>query len=109
MNYVEFIAGEKTYKLRLNTKGVLLLEKSLKQNPVTIFGANGREIPTVSVLLNILHASLQAHHPGTSPDEAYEIFDAWLEDGHIVMDFLNVVLDVYRNGGLVKKEEQAKN
>lgn len=109
MNYVEFVAGEETYKLRLDTKSVILLERTLKQNPLSIFGLNGKELPTVATMTAVLHASLQPYHAGTSPDEAYSIFDAWLEDGHIITDFLQVILEIYRTGGLIKKEAKEKN
>lgn len=118
MNYVEFIAGEQTYKLRLDTKSVVLLERSIKKNPILVIqecivkGADGKVSfipPTVTVMANILHAALQHYHQGTSPDKAYEILDAWIADGHLVSEFENVILDLYYNGGLLGKGDKAKN
>lgn len=117
MNYVEFKAGEQTYKLRLDTKSLILLERSLKKNPISIIQdclvkVNGKVEfvpPTVTVMTNILHAALQPFHQGTSPEKTYEIFDAWIDDGHQVSDFENVILELYYNGGLLSKGSKAKN
>ena len=57
MLYYEFSVGEKTYKLRLNTRNTIALEKQLGCNPLAIFGS-GDTIPTVTTMVNILHYSL---------------------------------------------------
>ena len=43
MVYVDFRAGNKDYKLRLNTRNTVALEKALGCNPLAIFG-NGDEL-----------------------------------------------------------------
>jgi hypothetical protein len=57
MNYYDFEAGGKTYKLRLNTRNIVALEKKLGCNPIMIFG-KGDTIPTVSQMVEVLHASM---------------------------------------------------
>ena len=44
MNYVEFHAGDKDYRLKLSTRSTVSLEKQLGCNPVAIFGS-GDTIP----------------------------------------------------------------
>lgn len=107
MNYVDFTAGNKDYKLRLNTRGVVALEKQLGCNPLAIFG-NGDTIPTITVMVAILHASLQQYNHGISSNDAYDIFDAWLEDGHNTVDFVNVILEIYKASGIVPNELETK-
>ena len=107
MNYVDFTAGNKDYKLRLNTRGVVALEKQLGCNPLAIFG-NGETIPTVTVMVAILHASLQQYNHGISSNDAYDIFDAWLEDGHSTVDFVNIILEIYKASGIVPNELETK-
>jgi hypothetical protein len=102
--YYDFIAGGKEYKLRLNTRGTVALEKQLGCNPLGIFGT-GDTIPTVTVMVTILHASLQQFHHGISLDDAYGIFDAWLEDNHTMTDFIAVIIELYKVSGLIKTEE----
>ena len=107
MNYVDFTAGNKDYKLRLNTRGVVALEKQLGCNPLAIFG-NGDTIPTVTVMVAILHASLQQYNHGISTNDAYDIFDAWLDDGHSTVDFVNIILEIYKASGIVPNELETK-
>ena len=58
MMYVDFEAGNKTYKLRLNTRNIIALEKQLGTNPLLVFGFNGDKFPTVTEMVNILYCSL---------------------------------------------------
>ena len=94
MMYVDFTAGSKDYQLRLNTRNVVALEKQLGCNPLAIF-------PTITQMVLVLHASLQALQHGISLNDAYDIFDSYLEDGHSATDFITVILDVYKTSGLI--------
>lgn len=111
MMYYEFNAGSKEYKLRLNTRNVVELEKKLGCNPIMIFGIDGDKIPTVSAMVVILHAALQSFHHGISLDDAYNIFDSYLEDGNTSVDFIKVVMEIYKVSGIVPKNagEAEKN
>jgi hypothetical protein len=97
--YLDFEVGNKVYKLRLNTRNTIALEKALGCNPLAIFG-NGDSLPTVSQMVNILWASLQQYEHGISLNDAYDIFDAYLET-HVMTDFLNVIVEVYKVSGLI--------
>ncbi len=104
MNYVDFEAGNQAYKLRLNTRATVVLERQLGCNPLSIFG-KGDTIPTLTTMVQILHASLQAYNHGITLDDAYEIFDKWLDDGHVMTDFLVVLVDIFRASGLLKTDK----
>jgi hypothetical protein len=108
MMYYEFNAGSKEYKLRLNTRNVVELEKRLGCNPIMIFGLDGEQIPTVSAMVAILHASLQTHHHGITLEKAYDIFDSYLEDGNAAVDFLKIIMEVYKVSGMIPKEVAAE-
>lgn len=111
MMYVDFNAGNKAYKLRLNTRAVVALEKKIGCNPLGIFG-DGDTIPTVTMMVDILHASLGALNHGINEAGAMDIFDEWIADGHTTTDFVNVILDIYRVSGIVPNElgtEEEKN
>ena len=103
MNYINFEAGNETYKLRLNTRNIVLLEKQLGCNPLSIFG-NGETIPTITVMVAVLHASLQQYNHGITLNDAYDIFDKYMEDGHSSVDFIPVILEVYKASGIVPKD-----
>lgn len=109
MNYIEFQTNEKVYKLRLNTRNVVELEKKLGCNPIMVFGMNGDVIPTVSVMVTILHASLQTFNHGISLTDAYDIFDAYLEDGHTSIDFIKVIMEIYKASGIIPREAEEVN
>ena len=109
MLYKDFEVKETTYKLRLATRNIVMLENAIKCNPLSIFG-NGDKIPEVSTMVTILWASLQQYHHGIGMNEAYDIFDKYLED-HTMTDFIPVILDIYKVSGLIanNKEDDIKN
>jgi hypothetical protein len=71
-----------------------------------IFGLDGSSIPTVSMMVAILHAALQPMHHGFSEDDAAQLFDDWISDGHIYTDFIEVIYEIYIASGIVKKENE---
>lgn len=103
MNYIDFTAGNKDYKLRLNTRNTVLLERQLGCNPLSIFG-DGETIPTVTVMVAILNASLQQYNHGITLNDAYDIFDAWLAEGHASTDFIPIILEIYKASGIIPKD-----
>ena len=108
MMYYDFEAGNNSYKLRLNTRQTIALEKQLGCNPLSIFG-EGDSIPTVTTMVNILHASLQQYQHNITVNEAFNIFDEWLAAGNTVTDFLLVIIEIYKVSGLIKEDTEAKN
>ena len=102
MLYVDFTAGNRDYKLRLNTRNVVNLERQLGCNPLSIFG-DGDAMPTVTTMVQILYCSLQQYQHGISLDDSYDIFDRYLED-HSMTDFLTVIVDIFKASGLIKNE-----
>ena len=107
MMYKEFEVGNQTYKLRLDTRAIVALEKKLGCNPLAIFG-DGDTIPPVSAMIAILHAALQPLEHGYTEDAAMKIFDEYLKS-HIMTDFLTVIIDIYRVSGLIAQETELKN
>lgn len=108
MMYADFAAGGNEYKLRLNTRDIVTLERKLGCNPMSIFG-NGNTLPTITQMVDILHASLQHFHHGTTIDKAYGIFDSWLGEGHTMTEFLSVIVDIYKVSGIIPNEVDEKN
>ena len=105
MSYINFEVGNESYKLRLNTRNIVLLEKQLGCNPLSIFG-NGDKVPTITVMVSVLHASLQQYNHGISLNDAYDIFDKYLDEGHSSIDFIPVILDIYKASGIVPKDTE---
>ena len=103
MMYVDFNAGGKDYKLRLNTRHTITLEKQLGCNPLAIFG-DGDTMPTITTLVQVLYCSLLQLNHNITLEDAYNIFDAYLEDGHSATDFLSVVINIFKVSGLIKAD-----
>ena len=103
MLFVDFNAGNKLYKLRLNTRNTVMLEKTIGRNPLGIFTENGVErIPTITECVSVLFASLQQYHHGISMNDAYDIFDEYLDEGNSYTDFIPVILEIYKVSGILK-------
>ena len=110
MLYVDFSAGNKDYKLRLNTRNTVLLEKQLGCNPLSIFGDGSIEsLPTITVMVYVLHSALQQYHHGITLNDAYDIFDKWLEDGHATTDFIPVLMDLYQVSGIIPSNQDIED
>ena len=103
MLYVDFTAGNRDYKLRLNTRSLVMLEKALQCNPLSIFG-NGDTIPTITTMVNVLFASLQQYEHGIDLNKAYDIFDDYIADGHTAVEFIPVILEIYKVSGLIQND-----
>lgn len=108
MTYVEFNAGNKEYRLRLGVRDTVSLEKKLGCNPLGIFG-DGETIPTITTMVDILHAAMQKYHHGISISGAADIFEEWLEDGNTATDFIQVIIEVYKVSGIIAKDDDSKN
>jgi len=105
--YFDFEAGNKAYKLRLTTKAVMALESKIGCNPMMIFGTAGNRIPTVTEMVHILHNSLTHFNHGITFNDAMNIFDEWLEDGHTPTDFIATIVEVYKASGIIPNTAEA--
>ena len=103
MLYTDFEAGNKTYKLRLNTRATIALEKTIGCNPLMIFG-DGDTVPEISTMVAVLHSALQPLQHGITLNDAYDIFDEYLEE-HAATDFIAVIVDVFKVSGLIPRDK----
>ena len=60
-------------------------------------------------MVYVLHASLQQLNHGITLNDAYDIFDTYLADGHTMTDFLPVMIEIYKVSGLIGNEDTEKN
>lgn len=95
--------GDNSYKLRLNTKNIVELEKSIGKNPLAIF--EGNTLPPITEMVAILHFSLQQYQHSISLNDTYNIFDAYLADGNIMTDFIPIIVEIYKVSGLIKNDK----
>lgn len=109
MNYIDFEVGSKTYKLRLNTRAIVLLEKQLGCNPLSIFGFDYTQpqLPSFTTMVSILHASLQQYNHGITLNDAYDIFDEYLAE-HDSTEFISVIMELYKASGIMPKDSKGE-
>ena len=107
MLYLDFEAGNKAYKLRLNTRATVALEKAIGCSALGVFG-DGSTLPTVETMVHILHCALQPYEHNMTLDKAFEIFDDYIADGKTPMDFIQVIMDLYEVSGIIKINKEAE-
>lgn len=106
MNYVPLTVGEKEYKLRLDTKNTMALEKVVGTNPVNVLmGVGEGKLPSVSFVASTLHASLQKFHHGITMTNIYTLLDDAADEGQTTTDFIPVLMEVFQVSGLLPKEK----
>jgi hypothetical protein len=114
MLYYTLTIKDTDYKLRLGAKECVDLEKKLGTNPLNVFMkiAQTQELPSLEVMILMLHASLQKYNHGTTMEKVYDIYDEYTDEGHNLMDLVNVIMEVMKVSGLIpeeKEETDAKN
>jgi len=101
--------GGKEYECRLTTKNLLKAEERLGTNPLTLFmtiNTTG-ELPSMKSLLVLFHESLPSN---IKFDEACDLYDKYLEEGHSFVDFINDIVEIMKASGLIPKDDgETKN
>lgn len=102
--YTLFRVGDKEYRLKLTTRQIMQLEKLIGNHPLTVLtGTSDGDAPTVTSMIQVLYCSIVELNHGISMSDVYNIFDAWLDDGHTTVDFIDVIVDVYETSGILPK------
>ena len=106
MIYSDLIIGDKQLKLRLDARGAVQLEKKLNKSPLSIFMKADKELPTLTELIAVLHASLQKYNKGYTEDKTFDLYDEYIEMGNTFTDFIPIVMDIFKVSGFFKEEEE---
>lgn len=106
--YTVLSVGKKDYKLRLTASSIVQLEKSLGgKNPLNVLMAvQDGEVPSLTGLLYILHASMQKFHHATKFQDVLDLYDEYVSEGNSYTDLIPVLLDVFKVSGFFPKETQ---
>lgn len=104
MLFTELNIGGESYKLRLNTRASIALEKSLGRSPLAVFmEIDNGEMPQLKDMVMILQACLQPYHHSFTLDKTYDLFDAYVADGHSIFDLIPVFIEVFQGSGYLAK------
>lgn len=90
--------ADKTYELKLKTKGIIRLEKELCHggNLLSLFSADGAALPGIATMIAVFREASGAAN-------AEELFDTWIEEGHNQVEFLQIMIELFTNSGLMPK------
>lgn len=103
----------------MGTKEKIQLEKALGCSPLNfIFGMMGgatneqeidfakMQVPTMPVMVTILHASAQKLNAGVTMDKMMDLIDTWLEqdEENSVISLFSVVMEVLQTGKYLPSE-----
>ena len=108
MLYTELQIGEEIFKLRLNTKNSLMLERALGYNPISLLmDIDKGKMPKLADILIILHAMLQTYQHGYNMEKVYELFDKYSDEGKSMFDLIPVFVEVFEQSGYITKPTEA--
>lgn len=109
MLYHSFTVGEKEYKLRLLAKDSVAVEKKLGTSLMSVLVMDDiQDLPSIEVIVNILHASLQAYHHGITLDDTYGIYDDYIENGGAYTDLIAELVEVLKVSGFFRAPKAKK-
>jgi hypothetical protein len=107
--FTELIIGGDSYKLRLNTKASVALEKALGYNAISMFmDIDNGVMPKLGDILIVLHAMLQPMNHGMSIDKVYDLFDKYVAEGHNMYDLIPLFVEVFQESGYMPAAKDAE-
>lgn len=109
MLYKELTIKDKEYKLRLNARACVDLERRLKMNPVNVLmDLQNEKFPPLGQVLMIFHASLQEYQHGIKEDDVFALYDEYCAEGHDLITFItDVITPLLIDAGLLPSEDEA--
>lgn len=106
----EITIKDKTYQLKLNTRAIVNIEKRLGTNPLNIFmEAAENKIPSIASLMIMFHGMLEPFNHGIKLEDTYDLYDEYCDEGHTIVDFINVLVEVFKEAGFIPEDNNEKN
>lgn len=101
MKYTTLNFGGEEFKLRMTAAATIDLEKKLGgRNPLDILTAiESGNMPSISSVLLILHASVQKFHHGFKFDDISDLYDKYVDEGGSYTDLLPELIEVFKVSG----------
>lgn len=93
--------GGNRYRLKLKTSGIQAIEQKYKQNLMMFLN----EIPSLSLMLEIIHTAMQPWHKGVTIKHVQALYDKYTDDGGDLISFWReVFIEVYKASGFFSQE-----
>jgi len=101
--YTTFTVGEKEYKLRLPAKIAVDVERKIGKSLLAVFGEGKMsDLPSIETIVTVLHGSLQTYQHGITMDDAFEIYDRYIENGGSYAGMIQVLVEVLKVSGFFR-------
>jgi hypothetical protein len=105
--FYELKIKDMAYKCRLDARASVELEKDLGKNPLQLFvGIGEGSLPRLEDLIKVLQYAIKKEHKDV---DAYDVYDAYCEDGHSFDEFILVITDIFQKSGFIKVEDNSKS
>jgi len=103
MLYTTLKVGNQEYKLRLPAKIAVDVERKIGKSLLMVFGEGKMsDLPSIETVVTVLHGSLQAYQHGITMDDAYEIYDRYIENGGSYAGMMRELVEVLKISGFFK-------
>ena len=113
MMYEIINVNNKEYKLVLNMRSTIELEKALGENPLNklIEMSNGEKMPSFEFIATVFMYSLRKYQPKVDINKAYDILDEYLaEEENDLTTLLQLLMRIFEVSGFFRQNrvEQPK-
>lgn len=110
MLYTELNVNGEIFKLRLNTRTSISLEKALGRNPISVLmDLDEGTMPKLNDIVIMLQAMLQTYHHGYNLDKTIDLFDDYIAGGKTMFDIIPVFVEVFEQSGYISKTANANS
>ena len=105
MNYIEMNINEKEYKLTLNMRNMILLEKQLGENPLNkLIEMGNSQMPEFDFITTIMFYAMKKYQPKIKLDEVYDIVDDYLaEEENDLTSLITLVMKIFEVSGYFRQ------
>lgn len=104
MHFAYWTVRGRTYRLKLKTKSIELLENKYKTNLINLMGSES-SLPPLKIMLEIAHEAMKEWHHGIKYENVLDLFDAYIDDGGSQLKFFtNVFTGIYIASGFFTPE-----
>lgn len=104
MNYVEMNINEKEYKLTLNMRNMILLEKQLGENPLNKLIEMGNKMPDFDFLITVMFYAMKKYQPKLKLDDVYDIVDDYLaEEENDLTSLITIIMQIFEVSGYFRQ------
>lgn len=106
-NFAYWTVKDRTYRLRLKTKSIELLENKYKTNLINLMGSES-SMPPLKIMLEITHEAMKEWQHGIKYEKVVNLFDAYVDEGGSQLKFFtNVFIGIYIASGFFSPEMAA--